>query len=140
MKNALFTLFLLFTAIGFAQDSTNVKVEAPKIISKLQYNAPIAIEGITLEFKEVVSDSRCPKNVSCIWAGEAVVLIDVIKDGKKVEQKKLVFNTASQYKTELLNLFSSEELDITAYSISPYPVSGSKIKAEDYVISLDVRH
>jgi len=32
---------------------------------------------ILLTFKSVLSDSRCPNGVTCIWAGEATVLVNV---------------------------------------------------------------
>jgi hypothetical protein len=36
-------------------------------------------KGFTLVLKEVVSDSRCPEGLNCIWAGEVTVLIRYTK-------------------------------------------------------------
>jgi hypothetical protein len=42
-------------------------------------------KGFTLVLKEVVSDSRCPEGLNCIWAGEVTVVLSVYKDSKLVE-------------------------------------------------------
>jgi hypothetical protein len=41
-----------------------------------------SIEGTVLRmrFEEVTSDSRCPINALCVWAGEAVVVIRVFDE------------------------------------------------------------
>jgi hypothetical protein len=39
--------------------------------------AHIVGEDLSLIFKDVVNDSRCPPNVQCIWAGEVQLILDV---------------------------------------------------------------
>jgi hypothetical protein len=39
-------------------------------------------EGLTLTFEGVTSDSRCPTDVTCIWAGEGVVRVRVVLPGQ----------------------------------------------------------
>lgn len=138
MKNLLFTITILFSALVFSQDSTTVKAETPKIISKLMYGKTIAFEDLAFKFVAVESDSRCPKGVQCIWAGEAIVLIDVFKNGKKIEQKQLSFSPTAQLKNALGNLFSSEKLIISGINIGPYPEYRDKIKPEEYYIQVEV--
>ncbi len=140
MKQLFFVLVFLISFINFAQDSTNVKAETPKIVSRLEFGKVLQVDDVELKFVEVLSDSRCPKNVTCIWAGEAVVLVDVYKNGKKLEQKKLTFNPSSQLQNQFANLFASENLNISAYNVSPYPVYKEKIKPEDYYIQLEVKN
>jgi hypothetical protein len=42
------------------------------------------VEEITVRFVRVVSDSRCPKDVNCVWEGDAHVRIDVTStDGRR---------------------------------------------------------
>ncbi len=43
--------------------------------------AKIEDAGITVTFQKVPSDSRCPKDVTCIQAGEAVVLLGLDPEG-----------------------------------------------------------
>ena len=139
MKNTLFIFAILITIGISAQDSTKVKVDTPKIISKLMYGKTISVEDLEFKFIAIESDSRCPKGVQCIWAGEAVVLIDVFKNGKKLEQKRISFSPTAQLQNSLGNLFASETLNITGFNIAPYPEYKNKINPEDYYIQLDVR-
>ena len=139
MKHLLLVLSLLITSVSFAQDSTGLlKVETPRIVSKLHYGENLQINDIELKFVEVLQDSRCPKNVNCIWAGEVIVLVDVFENGNKTEQKKLTLSPTSHLQNQLGNLFSSEKLKISGFNVLPYPVSGTKIKTEDYYIQLEV--
>ncbi|WP_452225575.1 hypothetical protein [Lacinutrix chionoecetis] len=139
MKHVLIAVTLLFAISGLAQDSTNVKAETPKIISKLMYGKAIQVEDLEFKFVAVESDSRCPKGVQCVWAGEAVVLVDVFKNGTKLEQKRITFSPTSKLQNLIGNLFTSESLKISGINIAPYPEYRNKIKAEDYYIMLDVR-
>lgn len=140
MKNLLLIFTLVLTGIVSAQDSTAVKAETPKIVSKLMYGNTLKVEDLEFKFVAVESDSRCPKGVQCVWAGEAIVLVDVFKNGKKTEQKRLVFSPTSQLQNALGNLFSSESLKVSGLNIAPYPESGSKIKIENYYIQLAVKN
>ncbi len=138
MKNILIA-FLFISSIGFAQDSTIVKAETPKIVSKLAFGETLQFNDIEIEFVAVLSDSRCPKNVTCIRAGEAVVLVAIFKNGKKIEQKKLVFTPTSYLQNRIGNLFASKDLNISGFNISPYPVAGTETNPEDYYLQLEVR-
>jgi hypothetical protein len=139
MKNILFVVALLFSAIVFSQDSTKVKAETPKIISKLMYGKTIEVEGLEFKFVALESDSRCPKGVQCVWAGEAIVLIDIYKNGKRIEQKRVSFSPTARLQNVIGNLFTSDNLKVSGYNIAPYPEYRNKIDPKDYYIQLDVR-
>ncbi len=139
MKSIVFIVALLFSSIGIAQDSTKVKAETPKIVTKLQLGKLMHFKDVDIKFIKVVADSRCPTGVSCVWAGEAKVLVAIYKDGKAIEQKEIVFNTANQYGGALSNIFASDNLNITGYTLSPYPEYGKEIKNDEYYIQLDIK-
>ena len=139
MKSLLLALTVLVSSASFAQDSTQVvKVKPPRIVTKLQFGQSYQLENLEFKFVEVLQDSRCPKNVNCVWAGEVVVLVDVFENGKKSYQKKLTLSPTSHLQNLLGNLYASESLTISGFNVLPYPVSGIKTKVEDYYIQLDV--
>ena len=138
MKRLILIATILFSPFIWGQDFTIIKVEAPRIVTKLQFGKSYQLEELELKFVEVLQDSRCPKNVNCVWAGEVVVLIDVFEKGIKSDQKKLTLSPTSQLQNLLGNLFTSESLTISGFNVLPYPVSGIKTKKEDYYIQLDV--
>ena len=82
-----------------------------------------------------VVDSRCPKNVSCIRAGEAEVLVDIFKNGQFLKQQKLVFYASSTKKT-MTTLYTSNTLNITGFRLLPYPIGTDKIDQKEYLLEL----
>ncbi len=134
MKNLICTAFILFATFTFAQTANSEKVSAPKIVSKLKMNTSYKAENVEVKLVEVVSDSRCPKGVTCVWAGEATVLLDIFKDGEKLERKKVTFNSGVK------DIFSSEKLSISGYNVLPYPEADVKINPDDYYLQLEVKN
>lgn len=50
----------------------NVSVETP---FELKVGQTASIEGHEFTFSQVRSDSRCPKDAQCIWAGEVTIVL-----------------------------------------------------------------
>lgn len=138
MKQGLFLLCVFSFLTTFAQDSSHVILEAPKIVAKLFLGQTYQIEDVELKFSDVLSDSRCPEDVTCMWAGEAVVLIDILKDNEVIEQKKLTFQAGKKIDEKLFTLFSSKTSTIMALRILPNLNSNKKLKKEEYYLQLDV--
>ncbi|WP_299883936.1 hypothetical protein [uncultured Lacinutrix sp.] len=136
MKTVLFFFALAISTLSYAQDSTKVKVETPKIVNKLQYGKSVSVNDIEVKFVELVSDSRCPQGVSCVWAGEVVILVDVLENGKKIDTKKMTFNAVGKAN----DIYISDGLSISGVNISPYPVYGKKIALEDYKMQLYIKN
>ena len=74
MKSILILLFLTLSLNLHAQEK---KPETFVYTAALQKGQQFSFGEKSLRFKEVVSDSRCPRNVTCIWPGEAKVLLEV---------------------------------------------------------------
>lgn len=142
MKYIITTLFCLFVISTYAQDTINIEVETPKIVTKLNYGNTYKYKNVEVKFIKIVSDSRCPKDVQCVWAGKAEVLVSITKNAKygSVEEIKTVTIPPHANLQNKLNLiFSSEEFSIEGFDLLPYPVSGKKTKPEDFVLQLYVK-
>lgn len=87
---------------------------------------------LEIEFHSVVEDSRCPKGVTCMWAGNAKVLLKVKKNGAKPVDVEL--NTNSNPRTA-----SYLGYELTLKELRPYPESGETIKPSDYEVILTVQ-
>ncbi len=124
-------IIFLFSAFAKAQDSTTVEV--PKIYIKA-YNGKLAqIEETTIRLVEVLEDSRCPKGVDCIWAGNAKVLVEITSESGKKTTKEIILNDG-----RVAPIYSEEGLVISIKGLAPYPTSLSKIKASDYYLRVEV--
>jgi len=89
-------------------------------------------------FKEVISDSRCPKDVTCIWAGEAKVMLELFEDGKLVSEKSVVINTNIIDEIPLEFSVGGKIYCITGFKLFPYPSSASKEDEINYTLEMQV--
>ena len=144
MKRIIF-LFVLLVSGAFlpaeqsgamAQIGTLSKkdVKVPTIGVKLMYGETLDFGTTQIKFKEVTSDSRCPKDVSCVQAGEANAIIEIYKEGKITSGKELTFSAPSR----VLDIVSSESLKVKAMLLQPYPKTQAPKDKKDYYIILDV--
>ena len=126
-------LFLLcLTTVVSAQDSTLVKIETPKLLIGLAEGGSYMHEYVTVKFIKVIQDSRCPKNVMCIRAGEAEVLIGIYKNGVLLEEKTIIVRP----NTPLLTLYSNAEVTVSAVNLLPYPKEVGTVSDGSYVLDL----
>jgi len=59
---------------------------AADVIVRVGETATPAGFGVTLTLTDVRDDSRCPVDVSCVWAGDATVVLAVTPDGGQVRE------------------------------------------------------
>lgn len=107
-------------------------------IADLYVGDIIDVNEISIEFVELIADSRCPKNVNCIRAGEAEVLVAVYKNRKFSHEKVLIFHANGMVKEDNMNLFVSEQLFIRGLTLSPYPKGLTKVREEDYMLTVGI--
>lgn len=137
MKKVLFvTVFLCVSIFSHAQkkDSNPVtKTFKIAVASKTQITKNLAIELV-----EVLSDSRCPKELQCIRAGEAFILVNIYKNKEKVIQEKLeIFpRKINEYALEKLSDVDSKVMDI---ALLPYPNGINKIDLSNYCLQLTIK-
>ena len=124
MKKLVLLSFLVFSFSLFAQ--SELKITTKKCIPKFGYH---------LRLKSVFDDSRCPKGVTCIWAGEVSVVVEVYKDKKFLEEKTLTFN--SKNKEENFNWFATYfPKKIQSLGVLPYPKEGQIVKPKKQYINI----
>jgi hypothetical protein len=86
-----------------------------------------SIEGtvVRMQFEEVTSDSRCPINALCVWAGEAVVIIRVVDE---IGSSRYELHT-----TDASRKFAwHRNIRIEVVDLQPYPFSGRPIDPAEY--------
>ena len=115
MKEILLLSFLFISAIGFSQDKP---IEVPKILVKVALGKTVQFKKASVKFLNVLEDSRCPLDVTCIWEGQAKVLVEVIETGKEPQQVELLYG-----KRINKDIFASEGYTLKGIALSPYPSS-----------------
>lgn len=133
MKNLLLITFLLSTPLLIAQENT--KVSPPVIVAKVALGETVIFEETYITFSEVLEDSRCPSNVTCVWAGQAKVLAK-IKTEKETIEKELIFHGTAFGSESENTLFISGSKNYIGYRLSPYPKSTIHKDKRDYFLEV----
>ena len=89
-------------------------------------------EGLKLKFLEVVNDSRCAKNVVCVWQGQASCLVEITY----MELLHRLTLTQPGLTDEPSQLDFREY--VIEFALAPYPVAGKEIGRDEYRLQLVV--
>jgi hypothetical protein len=122
---------ILLVTIGC---TSNKKTVNPENKINISLGETITIENHQLKFVKVLEDSRCPKEVTCIWAGRAKVQVEVWKNGEDSILKELIFGQVKQGESKDLTLFTSEGSIVKGYVLKPYPSSEVSSDEREYVL------
>ncbi|PIF61229.1 hypothetical protein [Flavobacterium sp. 11] len=134
MKKYLLLFLLMLGTITFAQNTKTENVQSLKITQK----KCLKKKGFNLVLKELVSDSRCPEGVTCIWAGEASVVVSVYKDSKLVEDHTMVFSMKNEEENKqwFSKYLPEKQKNIKNFSVFPYPKEGVQVNPKNYYVKI----
>ena len=102
----------------------------------LKLGREVAIKGedLALGFDSVIEDSRCPKSVQCVQAGQAIIALTVRKPSSNAAPSRLTLSTAPAQ-----NQVSYQGYTIQLKVVTPYPdAPGQNIESKDYEVTLVV--
>ena len=116
--------------------------EETSMAESIQLNVPFRLSPgtsagwndgqVTVGFDTVSNDSRCPKDVQCMWEGDAEVAVWLQVGGG--ERRDAVLHVTRDPK-----ILEAEGYRLVLQGLEPYPVSTEKIALEDYVALLEVQ-
>ncbi|MBX2926960.1 MAG: hypothetical protein KF852_03925 [Saprospiraceae bacterium] len=86
--------------------------------------------ALAATFTSVVEDSRCPSDVTCVWAGRIIVTLEIELDGAPQTV------TLSSENNE--NQVTVGAYLVTMNEVTPYPVSTTTIQPQDYKVNLTI--
>ncbi|WP_312749556.1 hypothetical protein [Epilithonimonas hominis] len=126
LKSLLFAPVILLMSNCTTQSQAQTSESGNNTITiGINKTAKIPNSKINLEFKNIVEDSRCPVDVTCVWEGIAIV--DLKADsGKETEDFQIAtrdFQPKSATKS-----FSFSGYRFTLTDLKPYP--GGKEESE----------
>ncbi len=91
----------------------------------------IRLEGsvLRISFGEVLEDSRCPVDVTCVWEGNGKVVIGIAAGMGPTHA--LILNTSLEPRSVVWS-----GIRVTLLEFSPDPHAGTTIPPEDYAVRL----
>jgi hypothetical protein len=132
MKNlvVLFVLVLSISCASQKEDSTEIKqVETHKLS-----------EEYSFKIKEIISDSRCPEGVSCIWAGEVELVLSIYKEGVFYKDEMVTLNFKNFPENKFLLEKYTLNKKIKSIEVLPIKKQGVEISLEDYSLKIDLEN
>lgn len=96
----------------------------------------IADGKINITFKEIIEDSRCPEGVTCVWAGVAIVEIEVMTPSSRPRTIQLA--TMDLPNRNLKNTENVYGYNFTLKSVNPYPKESGKQNEAQKNILIDI--
>lgn len=87
--------------------------------------------GLRFHFDAVVSDNRCPADVNCVTAGEAVVTLVVLPDSGASARYTLSTGSATSVRHRAIT--------VELVELAPYPFRTRPIAPSTYAITLRIR-
>jgi hypothetical protein len=87
--------------------------------------------GTRITFNEVRNDSRCPADVTCVWAGDAEVVVTISRTGSPDDTRILGFIPPN-------NETTSGDLRIRLADLAPVPRQSDGNAPRPYVVQLVV--
>jgi hypothetical protein len=93
----------------------------------------VTIEGerLRVTLSRVAEDSRCPEGVTCVWAGNAKVVLRLSKGRRRAST--LTLNTGMDPKQAAFRGY-----EVKLVKLDPYPKEKRRIRRRDYVATLVV--
>ncbi len=89
-------------------------------------------QDLQITFEDVIEDSRCPANVTCIWAGRASSIIKIVQASSQYRMVLTEPGLTDEYTTA-----TYEEYQLS-FHLRPYPVAGQTIRRDEYRLQLIV--
>ncbi len=80
-----------------------------------------------MQFTGIAADSRCPSDVTCVWAGEIVVQLAINSDG-----------TTTQHEIKENESAAVGGYTVTVLQVLPARTSSQRIAPADYRVTLKV--
>ncbi|MBX9888582.1 MAG: hypothetical protein K2Y30_11685 [Flavobacteriaceae bacterium] len=132
MKTVTVVMALLFSITVFSQ---NKALRSFNIAQK----ECLKRSGYTLVLKEVTTDSRCPQGLTCVWMGEAQVIISLYKNRKLMEDVVITLSskTIAENKEWFAKYVKEKYKNIQNLRLVPYPKKDVIIKPTDYYLKIE---
>ena len=122
------TIVLVASSCG-GVDSLHVRMNEEFSLSVGQ-RAFISDENLEIRFKEVLEDSRCPRDVTCFWTGRVSCVLELIHTDSPYRMILTEPGLTNEYTKER---YGGYEI---SFHVTPYPEAGKKITEDTYRLHL----
>jgi hypothetical protein len=99
-------------------------------------NASITGEDLEVTFLDVVEDSRCPRDVVCVWEGRATCSVEFVSPESGGQTGDTVMLTQPGLTDEAaVETYQAYRI---AFRVDPYPEAGTPVPRDEYRLLLTI--
>lgn len=102
--------------------------------SSVRVGQSVTIDGeeLQIRFVEVVEDSRCPRDVNCVWEGKVSCIVEITHRGSLHRVVLIQPGLTSQPSSEPFREYQM------SFHVEPYPEADREIPQDEYRLLLTV--
>ena len=124
---------LIWLVSGCASNTDEVKACLGQEFSlRIGQTASIAGENLRVKFDDVIEDSRCPKNVACVWEGRVSCIVQLAEGDSSYRMVLTEHGQSDQYAKETYKEYQ------LLFRVEPYPEEAEEIHSDQYRLLLVV--
>ncbi|UTA68522.1 hypothetical protein [Emticicia sp. 21SJ11W-3] len=133
----LMVIMLVALATACSKETAEPQANLGGKIEMSYAQAVMLQEGVSVKVTKI-EDSRCPKNVVCVWAGMVKVYFSVTENNvtKDASVELYADNSKTPRTTVILN-GTTYAIEVT--EVSPYPSTPDPISLENYRIIFTIK-
>jgi hypothetical protein len=135
-KNCLYLsiiLAIVLSVSGCADTSNRIEVSLGQEFSlSVEQSAYIEGENLEITFEEVVEDSRCPWEVTCVWEGRVSLSVEISQNDVSANIELSQPGLTDQ---SVVATYSGYQF---TYRVEPYPEADKTISMDEYRLLLAV--
>lgn len=90
----------------------------------------------TFTIKDILSDSRCPKDVQCVWEGQVELVISIFENEIFLKEELIILNTKNfENNRSILERYTLNK-KIIGIQIFPEKIQNEEIDLKDYFLEI----
>lgn len=122
---------ILLMAHSCSKKDVELREGTIEIAVKRCGSGDIGGDNLRLCFDSLISDSRCPANAMCVWAGSALAKFSLAKNGESTSFNLVTLKYGNYNKDTVLLGYKIEFVNLSPYpGTVPMPIPADQIKAE----------
>jgi len=129
----IFLALILVLVFSSCKDNGTENNESEKVNLTAKWNVE---ENINDEYKvkliNVTDDSRCPDDVTCVWAGQASITVALIHDTLPQEMYSFIYTPGQS-----VIIFEKETFVLKLIDLKPHTNSNKAISQDEYYLELN---
>ena len=117
------------TPVGAESDSSR---EGTTATLELRFDETVEYQDVELRWLKI-EDSRCPTGVTCIWAGQIIITVEMVRAEEEPVEIKLLLRVGDSPETS--RVFDYE---LRLESVNPHPKEGVTPERSSYMARIEI--